>query len=174
MVKYNISMRILHWLMAILILCLIAVGFYMEGLPKEDPIKYTLYGLHKSFGVMIIFLFVVRIITRIRSSIPPLPEGIKPLEKKLSHGIHHLLYLFMILVPVSGYVMSDAGGHDVKFFGLLMPDFFEKNKEIGGIAHEMHEIIPYVLLGIVILHVAGAIKHRFFEPKENDVIGRML
>ena len=103
-----------------------------------------------------------------------MPTDIKPVEKKLSHATHILLYLGMILVPVSGYLMSLSGGHEVKMFGLHMPNIIEKDKVIGDITHEIHEILPYILLGLVVLHIAGALKHKFFEKPENDVLNRML
>jgi cytochrome b561 len=77
-------------------------------------------------------------------------------------------------VPISGYLMSLPGGHAVKMFGLNMPNIIEKNKTIGDITHEIHEIAPYVLLGFVVLHIAGALKHKFFEKPENDVLNRMI
>ena len=160
--------------MALCILGLIASGWYMEGLPREHELKYTFYDLHKSFGVLVIGLFSYRLLLRMFTAIPALPEGIKSYEKKLSHVAHFMIYVLMIGVPVSGYIMSDAGDYGVKFFGIVLPDFIVKNKEIGGIAHEVHEIAPYVLLGLVGLHIAGALKHRLFEPREHDVLRSML
>jgi len=153
---------------------MIASGWYMTDLPRENDNKFVIYGWHKSFGVTLIGLFIYRVMLRMFTTIPKTPEGIKPYEKKLSHLVHFLLYVLMIGVPISGYVMSDAGDYGVKWFGIIMPDFIVKNKEIGGIAHEIHEIAPYVLLGFVGLHIAGALKHRLFEPRENDVLGSML
>ncbi len=171
---YHPYLKLIHWLMALCILGMIASGWYMEGLPREHELKWTIYDLHKSFGVTVIGLFMYRVMLRLFTAIPKTPEGIKTYEKKLSHLVHFLLYGLMIAVPISGYVMSDAGDYGVKWFGFVLPDFIIKNKEIGGIAHEIHEIAPYVLLGLVGLHIAGALKHRFFEPRENDVLGSML
>jgi len=173
--KYALLLRVIHWLMALCILGLIAVGWYMAGIPKDDPGKYDLYSWHKSFGVLTIFLIVLRIGVRIATKVPPLPDGIKKCERRLAKAGHGLLYVGMILVPVSGYIMSDAGGYSVKFFGILMPDFLDKNKDIGSIAHELHEIVPYVLLAVIALHIAGVIKHKCFDKKsENDVLKRMI
>jgi cytochrome b561 len=171
--KYHPLLRITHWLMGICILGLIALGWYMGTVTPENG-KYALYGWHKSFGMLLIFLFPIRFILRKATTIPPLPTDIKPVEKKLSHLTHILLYIGMILVPVSGYLMSLSGGHEVKMFGLHMPNLIEKDKVIGDITHEIHEIAPYVLLGLVVLHIVGALKHKFFEKPENDVLNRMI
>lgn len=172
--KYSTLMRVLHWVIAVIILTLIGVGWWMTGLADDDPVRGQVYGLHKSFGVLVLLLVALRFVVRLASKVPPLPDTIAPGIRKLAHGTHYLLYLFMFIVPISGYVMSDAGGYPVKLFGFTMPDFFEKDKAIGGLAHELHEILPYVLLGLILLHLAGALKHRFFEKPENDVLRRML
>jgi len=171
--KYHILLRVTHWIMGVCIIGLIALGWYMGTIKPEDG-KYALYGWHKSFGMLLIFLFPVRFILRKVTTVPPLPKDIKPIEKKLSHLTHILLYVGMFVVPVSGYVMSVSGGHAVKMFGLDIPNLIDKNKEIGEIAHEIHEIAPWVLLGFIVLHVAGALKHKFFEKPENDVLNRMI
>ena len=174
MTKYHILLRLTHWTMGLCILGLIGLGWYMVDLKPEEG-KYALYGWHKMFGMLIIFLYPIRVLLRWKTEIPELPEGIKPRDRKLSHAVHILLYFGMIAIPVSGYVMSSAGGYPVNFFfGITVPDLIGKNKELGGIAHEAHWILAYSVLAIVALHVAGALKHRFFEPKENDVIRRML
>ncbi len=172
--RYPIVMRLLHWLMALLILSMIASGWYMAGLDKEVSYKYDIYFWHKSFGVMIIFLIIARILFRFTSQVPALPGTLPVYEIKLAHFTHGLLYLLMILVPLSGYLMSDKGGHDIPFFGWVMPDLVDTNKEHASFLHEIHVLIPYILLGIIGLHLAGVIKHRFFDKPEHDSLKRML
>lgn len=161
--KYNILIRIIHWLTAICIIGLIVAGYFMTELGKEDTLlglgKWDIYGLHKSFGVLIIGLFILRVILRLATKIPKLPDQISKTDKKLAHLGHLALYALMIAIPVSGFVMSQAGGYGVKFFGYELPILIEKNKEIGGIAHELHEILPYVIAGIIAIHVFAVIKH---------------
>lgn len=172
--KYPILMRLMHWLFALLILSLIAVGWYMEGLDKSVSYKYDLYHLHKSFGVLVIFLLFARLVVRWASKIPDLPDSMPAYQRKLGRLVHWLLYLFMFLVPLSGYMMSDAGGRDVPLFNLTMPSFLEKNPELASRLHDIHVTIPYVLLGIIVLHTLAAIKHRYFDKPGHDVLHRML
>lgn len=171
--KYALIHRVLHWLIAIGIIGLLAVGLYMTGLDKDDPSRGELYGLHKSFGVTILGLAVLRLISRAITFIPPMPKGLKLLEKGLAHMVHALLYIAMFAMPVSGIAMSQAAGYPVKWFGIQLPTLLEKNQQIGGIAHEIHEYGGYVLIGLIALHFLGAMKHRFFD-KENDVLPRMI
>lgn len=173
--KYPLIMRLMHWLMALIILGLIACGWFMTSLDDDVSYKYDLYHWHKSFGVLVLFLLFARVVFRWASRVPPLPETMPWYERKLAHLVHWLLYLMLFLVPASGYLMSGAApGRDVPFFKWTMPDLVEKNKELATILHDIHVVIPYVLLGIIALHVLGALKHRFMDKPENDVIHRIL
>lgn len=158
--KYSLLLRITHWVMAVLILGLIAIGYYMVDLPREHPDKWTYYGWHKSFGVIVLVLFIERVVARYLSAIPEKPEALSAVQWLAAKVVHALLYVCMLLVPLSGYVMSDAGGYGVKVFGVAMPSFFvEKNELIGGLAHDVHGVLPYIMLGLLVAHVAGAVMH---------------
>lgn len=175
--KYPLPMRAIHWLMAIILIGLIAVGIYMEGMEKS-PQKWEIYALHKSMGVIAMGLILLRILIRVvyRSKIPPLPQTLPRRDVLLAKAVHILLYVTMFLLPLSGYIMSDAGGHAVKLFGMEMPNLIPDGeyKEIGGFFHSIHGPLGFALAGLIVLHIAGAIKHRFFDKPENDVIRRML
>lgn len=170
---YPCTLRTLHWLIAALILGLIAVGYYMAGIADDDPLRGTLYGLHKSFGVAALVLIAIRIAVRLRHTIPPLPSSLPRLERRAAHAAHILLYIGMVGVPVSGLVMSMAGGHGVAFFGIPLPNPMETDRALAKLAHDAHGILPYVLLGVIALHIAGELKHRFFDRPEHDVLARM-
>lgn len=172
--KYNSVIRILHWLMALIIFGLIGLGIYMSDLPKGDVTRDALYALHKSFGALIILLFATRLIVRSLTKAPKLPDSFSRSEVLLANLGHKLLYVFMFLVPISGYAMSNFYGYGINMFGLNLPNIVTLNKDMGALAKEAHEILPYILLGIIGLHVAAALKHRFFDAKDKDVLDRML
>lgn len=175
MQKYHIFSRILHWLMAAIIIFLLGLGIYMaDFLPKDAANRMDIYALHKSFGVLVLALIAIRLVNRFVNKAPALPEAMNKFEKLAAHLTHSALYLLMIIVPLSGYLMSNAFGYPVGFFGIELPFLMEKNQELGAIFHEIHEISPYILIGVLALHVAGAIKHRFFDKPENDVLKRMI
>lgn len=172
--KYNALLRILHWAMGVTIIGLLTLGIYMADLDKEDPSRMDLYNLHKSFGALILILVFVRIAVRIFTKTPELPKGLSAFVKKAAKLAHYALYFFMFFIPLSGYIMSNSYGYPVAIFGFELPKLFADNKETGGLAGEAHELLAYALIALLILHVAGALKHRFFDKKENDVLGRMI
>ncbi len=172
--KYPVSMRLMHWLMAICLLGMIASGWYMSGLDGDAPNKYDLYPWHKSFGVLLLGLILLRIIIRLKSTLPEIQNTIPGNEQMLAKVAHFLLYALMLLVPLSGFIMSDIGGRDIYFFGIPLPDLLDTNKPISGFFHTIHSYIGYVLLSVVVLHIAGAMKHRFMDSPENDVLKKMM
>ncbi len=173
--KYAKSSRILHWSIAVIIIGLLGIGIYMaDFLDKEAPNRMQIYNLHKSFGVLVLMLVAIRIVNRFCNKPPHLPYTMPKYERILAHFAHALLYILMIIVPLSGYLMSNSFGYPAMFFGYEMPFLIEKNFDLGKIFAEIHEITAYALLGIVTLHILGALKHRFFDIKENDVLKRMI
>lgn len=171
--RYHRTLRILHWLMAFVLLGLIAVGWTMKEIHGLGPLRGTLYSLHKSFGVIALLLIAVRIMVRFSTPVPPLPEGMKSIEKLGAKAGHLLLYVGMVTVPLSGFIMSMASGKGIKLFGFPLPNLMAINKPLSRFAYEMHELLPYILLAVIAAHVAGALKHRFFDAPENDVLPRM-
>jgi cytochrome b561 len=178
--EYGTFSKVMHWLMAAIIITLIGVGIYMADLPKDTDAQkqyaYQFYGMHKSFGVIALLLIAVRLVWLRVSPSPALPAVFEGKERLLVEGLKKLLYLLMLIVPVSGYLMSNAGGYPINFFGLFeLPALIGKSKAIGGVMHEVHEIAGFVILGVVVLHMAGAIKHRLKEKgSERDIMQRML
>lgn len=177
---YGTFSKLLHWGMALIILTLIAVGIYMADLPKDTPEQkdyaFQFYGLHKSFGVIVLLLIVVRLVWLRLSPAPELPAVFEGKERLLVTGLQKLLYLLMLLAPLSGYLMSNSAGFPVQVFGLFeMPALVEKSEALNGFLHEAHELLGFGILLLVILHAAGAIKHRLKDKGgESDILGRML
>jgi cytochrome b561 len=178
--EYGTFSKVMHWLTAAIILALVAVGIYMADLPRDTDLQkqyaFKFYGLHKSVGVIALVLIAVRLIWLRISPNPTLPAVFAGKERLLVDGLKKLLYLLMIIVPVSGYLMSNAGGYPIKFFGLFeLPAIVGKSKALGGFVHEVHEIAGFAILFVVLLHMAGAIKHRLKEKGgERDILQRML
>jgi cytochrome b561 len=174
--KYALSSRILHWTMSLAIFIAIAIGIYMKNSEFSDiDQKIKIYELHKSFGVVVLLLIFIRIINRFIFKAPPLPNSINKFEIKLAKTTHFLLYVLMLIVPLSGYLMSIYGGFVVKLFGIQMPHFISQGDfSLAEFFNEAHEILAYSLIFLIILHILGAIKHRFFDKKENNIINRII
>lgn len=166
-------MRTMHWVLGIIILGMLFVGLYMIRLPVDDPFKWQLYDLHKSFGVIVFVLAVIRLMIRFTSNIPPLPTKISTLESKLSVVFTILLYLTMFIMPLSGYISSTAAGFGVKFFSFDMPNFFsEKNFDLSRVAITVHIYVAYFLLALLCLHLSAPIKHLLID--KINIFKRML
>lgn len=178
--EYGSMAKTLHWLMAAIILVLIGVGIYMAELPKETAEQkqyaFQFYDLHKAFGVVALALIVFRLLWLAVSPAPPLPAIFEAKEKAVIKSLQGLLYLLMLVVPISGYLMSNAGGHPISFFGLFeMPAVVGESEGLGEFAHVMHHYTGWAILIIIVLHMAGAIKNRLKDKGgERDILKRML
>ena len=168
---YSGTAKSLHWLMALLIAGLMALGLYMHELPLS-PQKLQLYSWHKWAGVTVFALLLVRVAVRIAFP-PPLPAGMSRGQQLSAHAGHLALYLLMLAIPVSGWLMSSAKGFQTVWFGVLpLPDLVGKDKALGELLAEVHETLSWMLVALVAVHAAAALKHHFID--RDDVLARML
>ena len=169
---YTLTAVRLHWLIALAIAGTFAVGVYMHELPLS-PQKLQIYSWHKWSGVTIFLLVLVRLAWRIGHRPPAAPEGMPAWQRKAAAGVHHLLYLLMFAIPLSGWLMSSAKGFQTVWFGVVpLPDLVAKNKDLGDALKEVHEILNFTIAGLVVAHAGAAIKHHFID--RDDVLVRML
>jgi cytochrome b561 len=121
----------------------------------------------------VLILAVVRVIWRATHNPPALPDSISRLQQIGSHIVHGFLYVLLFAVQISGWLMSSAKGFKTVLFGVLpLPDLIGKDKELGKILEVVHQSLNYILLALVVLHIAALIKHRFID--RDDVLTRML
>lgn len=169
---YGSVSKFLHWAMFLILLGMVVLGFYMHDLPRS-PDRNELYGLHKSIGIIVLFLAFIRLVWRARNPIPELPADSGKLEKAGAHGAHMLLYLVMFILPISGWIGSSYAGFEVSVFGLFtMPDLVGADKPMSEILHEVHEILVFTLITLFVIHVAAAYFHHFV--RKDDILKRML
>lgn len=160
---YSQPAKILHWLIALLILGLLVMGFLM-GTMAFGPAKMSVIMLHKSFGVTVLGLVILRILWRFAHPPPPPLSGHASWEKFLSKLIHVFLYFAMIAMPLSGWIMSSAADYPVNFFGLFdLPLIAPKDEALGHKAGAVHEILAIALYFAVGLHFVGAAKHHLLD-----------
>lgn len=170
--RYTSTAIFLHWLVALGLVGTFALGFYMEGLPLS-PNKLKFYSWHKWAGMTLLLLIVVRLAWRLSHPAPELPSSMGPLARMVAHVGHWALYVLMLAIPVSGWLMSSAQGFQVVWFGVLpLPDLVGKDKELGALLQDIHVVLNYTLLVAVIGHVAAALQHHFI--KKDTVLARML
>jgi cytochrome b561 len=191
--RYTKTAKVLHWLIAIGIFFMFALGWFMADLPKEAPkqVAYDIldlgiytwnlseavsprtfyFNLHKSIGVTIFALILIRVLWRFTHKPPALLSSYKAIERKLASGAHHLLYLLMVALPLSGVLMAINSKYGIKWFGM---DFLggSDNKPIRELFKETHEFIGIIILLVIILHILGALKHKFID--KDETLSRML
>jgi cytochrome b561 len=168
--RYTRTAIALHWLMALLIFSAFPLGVYMHDLPLS-PTKLQLFSYHKWLGITILLAAAARLAWRVTHPAPAMLD-MPRWQQVAAHGIHHLLYLLLFAVPLSGWLMSSAKGFQTVWFGVLpLPDLVGKNKELGDLLKELHEMLNFGLLLLVGAHVAGALKHHFVEG--DDTLRRM-
>lgn len=191
--RYTKTAKVLHWLIAIGVFGMFALGWFMTDLPKEAPkqMAYDLFdwgiytwqlaeeasprtfyfNLHKSIGVTIFALILFRIFWRVTHKPPALLATYKAWERKLATGAHHTLYLLMVALPVSGIIMAVASKYGIKWFGIKFISGLD-NKPLREAFKEVHEIVGVVILSVIILHIIGALKHKFID--KDETLNRML
>ncbi len=169
---YTAIAKVLHWGMALLIIGLLSLGFVMTGLPLS-PEKLQYYAWHKWAGVSLFLLVWLRLAWRLFNPPPPYSESMSALLRRLAHLGHAMLYGLMIVIPLSGWLLSSAKGVQTVAFGVLaVPDLLQKDKEMGNLLHEVHEALNFALLLLLLGHVAAALKHHWVD--RDDILKRML
>lgn len=169
--SYHPIAKTLHWLMSVLIIGLLALGLYMHELPLS-PQKLELYSWHKWFGVTVFMLVWLRLAWRVAHPTPPPSAELSPLLKSISRIAHGLLYVLMIIIPLSGWLMSSAKGFQTVWFGVLpIPDLLSRDKELGDLLQEVHESLNTMLMLILSGHVVAAFWHHFVL--KDDTLKRM-
>ena len=162
----------LHWIIALLIFTAFPVGLYMHDLPLS-PHKLRLFSYHKWIGVTIFLLAIARVSWRSTHRPPPLLSAMPSWERFLAQAVHYLLYVLILAIPLSGWLMSSAKGIQTVYFGILpLPNLVPKDKELGDALKEVHESLNFTMLGLVIAHVGGALKHHFID--HDDILALML
>ena len=170
--QYTATAKSLHWLMAVMLFGLLALGLYMTDLPLS-PEKLKLYSWHKWAGVTVFLLLLFRLLWRIKNPPPPLPKSMPKALQLVAHAGHFGLYALMFAIPLSGWLMSSAKGFQTVYFGVLpIPDLIEKNKELGHLLAEVHETLSWLFIILLVGHIAAALKHHFID--KDDILIRML
>ena len=170
--RYTATAVGLHWLIALAIFATFALGVYMHDLPLS-PDKLRLYSWHKWAGVTIFALVVLRLAWRLAHRPPELPATVPAWQRSAATLAHGLLYVLMLAIPLSGWLMSSAKGFQTVLYGVLpLPDLIGKNAELGELLATLHKLLNLTMAGLVVAHVGAALKHHCVD--RNDVLRRML
>jgi cytochrome b561 len=169
---YTTTAKTLHWCMAVLLMGMLGLGFYMADLPLS-PDKLQLYAWHKWVGVSVFLLVWLRLVWRITHRPPPYPASMSRAQQWLAHGGHWALYGLMVIIPLTGWLMSSAKGFQTVWWGLWpIPDLLAKDKALGHSLQELHEALNGLLLVLIGGHAAAALKHHWID--RDGILNRML
>lgn len=173
--RYTTVAIVLHWLLALVILCIFAVGAYMADLPVS-PLKLKLYNYHKWAGICFLVLTTLRLLWRFTHRPPALPAAIEKAmpgwQNRAYHATHYALYALFFAVPLIGWAYSSAAGFPVVLYGVLpLPDFVSADKELAKLIKPWHENLAWAMVAVVALHIAGSLKHQFID--RDGLLSRM-
>jgi cytochrome b561 len=169
--SYTPVAKALHWLMAVLIVGLLALGLVMHEMPLS-PRKLELYSWHKWFGVTVFLLVWLRLAWRLTHRPPALPATLSPPMQRLARAGHALLYGLMIVIPLSGWLMSSAKGVQTVWFGVVpLPDLLPRDRALGDLLQQAHQLLNLLLMLTLAGHVLAALWHHFVL--KDDTLRRM-
>lgn len=170
--SYGVVAKFFHWIMALAIIGMLAVGLYMEGL-EISPDKFKLYGIHKSVGALLLSLVFLRLLWKSINVNPKLPRGMAWYEVAGAHSSHLMLYLLMLAMPLSGWMMSSFAGFPVSVFGwFTLPDLVAADRDMQKLFKEIHEYAGYFLIAVIAAHLGASLFHHFI--KKDTILTRML
>ncbi|MBB1292600.1 MAG: cytochrome b561 [Pseudoalteromonas rhizosphaerae] len=168
---YSAGSRLLHWVMALMLISMLFLGLSMvQSLAVWQVEAVT---LHKSTGILALILVVLRLINKVYSCTPTLPTELPRLQRFAAHITHFGLYCAMILMPLSGWLMQNADGRVVQFFGLFqLPNLLDADIKYFAFFREMHGIVAWLFLAMIFMHISAALYHGLI--KRDGVMSAML
>ncbi|MCU0935604.1 MAG: cytochrome b [Gammaproteobacteria bacterium] len=177
-IRYTLVQRLLHWIIALLVLGLLAVGMIFFFLDFEGTkntfgreVTDALYTYHKSFGILVLALMILRVALRVVLGAPPYARPLPAFQRVASHAVHGLLYLTLLAMPVVGWLATAAGGYPVQFFDWTLPGLLAKDKALAETLFWLHGTLGWVIIGLLAVHIGAALMH--WLVKRDGVMGRM-
>ncbi len=169
--SYSTGSKVFHWLIALIVICMLSGSFFLDDVPEKY--KSVAYMMHKSLGLTVLFLMVVRFFWIQYAGKPALPATVPAWQKVVSRIVQYALYLLLITMAMCGWIMSVAAERIPSYFGLFNLSLpIQPSKSLAKLMNQSHETIAWVLIVLIVLHIAGAIKHHFID--KDNVLKRML
>src|SRR5277367_1074336 len=171
-IRYSAVAKTFHWIIAALIVIQFVLAYAADDLPIGVH-KLALLARHKSFGMTVLMLAILRGLWRLRNPPPALPPGMTPVERLLARATHIAFYVLLFAMPLTGWLMSSAKNYSVSWFGLFTwPNLIGKNERAFELLRTTHDSLAVMLFVIAIVHILAALKHHFWN--KDDVLLRML
>ena len=171
--RYGGVAKLLHWSIAALIIGLIWLGWYMVDLSYYDTWYHDSLALHKALGMIVLVLALLLIAWNRYSRPPGDVATIKPWERLAAKAAHLALYTMMVVIPITGYLISTSAGEAIAIFGWVqVPALIEVNDALRDFAIDLHFYLAYGTAGLVLMHGLAALKHQFID--QDGTLGRIL
>jgi cytochrome b561 len=167
---YGVATRVVHWLMAVAIVAMFALGLWMVTLTYYSPYYTTAPDIHRSVGMLLLFLLAARFVWRLVNDKPEDPE-LSPIEQRIAQVVHWGFYPLLFALMISGYLISTADGRPIAVFDWFSVPSLVHYKGLEEQAGEVHEVLAYITMAVVVLHAAASLKHHFID--RNRVLARM-
>lgn len=156
--RYSPPAVILHWLVALLIVTLFGLGWYMMEIERQPGADWY-FNLHRSLGVTVAALIVLRLIWRASHQPAPLPGAVPFWEQKLSLAAHWMLYACMIVMPLTGFLGASYNKSGVAFFGHQLPFRSGPDRNLSKLFFTIHESLVWIFVSVIVLHALAGLKH---------------
>ena len=158
--SYTTPAIALHWLLALALVAMLALGTWMTSLPLS-PLRLKLYNWHKWAGVVVLALSLLRLGWRLTHR-PPAPVAMATWQRRAAGYSHAAMYALFVAVPLAGWAYSSAAGFPVVLFGLWpLPDFVAADRTLAEAIRPLHRTLAWALAALIGLHVAAALHHQF-------------
>ncbi|MGI0115798.1 cytochrome b [Zooshikella sp. RANM57] len=172
--KYSLSIRLIHWVMALLIAIQFVTILYAKVMGEEGSLTFLMIQLHHASGILVLLFLILRVVARNIGKYPELPATYFSKREQMHAKVgQYLLYILMLFMPVTGYIIMDSSPYNVHFFQFAMPDIMQEKESTMNVVMELHEIGAWVIGFFVLGHIAFVIKHHFAK-RGARLVRRML
>lgn len=168
--EYGSVAKFFHWVIAILIICMLIFGFFLEDIPKAYAA--LAYNVHKLTGLVIFLLVVLRLLWAVGNPKPLPPYSMPVWQKSAEHLVHYGLYLSILAMPLAGWIGSAAAGRPPHLGGLSINLPITQSKDIASTSFTVHNTLAIVIIALVSVHILAALYHHFI--KKDNILRRML
>ncbi|OGA38497.1 MAG: hypothetical protein A3G24_17655 [Betaproteobacteria bacterium RIFCSPLOWO2_12_FULL_62_13] len=170
--SYGIIAQAFHWLVAVLVFAQFGIGVYAANLPVSLA-RLQWLSYHKSLGLGILALVLLRLAWRVANPPPPLPDVMPLWERRVAGANHRLLYVLLVVAPLAGWLYASAAGLSVNWFGLIqVPDLVAKDRELAEVFKALHIGLVALIALLLAAHIGGALRHAFV--RRDGIMHRML
>ena len=164
--QYALLQRLIHWLVAIIVICVLAAGLMLgvlgfEGFKNNFGIDVTnaVYKYHKTFGIIVLGLMILRLVMRLRYRRPEYDPPLPPFNKVVSRLVHGTFYVLLLVQPILGWSATASGGFPIEFFNWKLPPLLGKDVALSTTLYDIHGVVGLLLLTLITVHVSAALMH---------------